>query len=185
VELGDLNLPVKVSDAINAALAAIGIVLPLAVTQGFVLILCVVALAYGIIKLRRREGTALLSVLIVAGFGLFAAGVGISWIDHGLHPLSGEVKGQVEVLGRSGPNRYSGLRAALLDFHGENIARETGIVDSTTGYFVLTFSPVFGDRPRLIRVIAPGCASQDFPLGQTRLREGSSFLLQYLCKDQR
>jgi len=81
VELGDLNLPVKVSDAINAALAAIGIVLPLAVTQGFVLILCVVALAYGIIKLRRREGTALLSVLIVAGFGLFAAGVGISWID--------------------------------------------------------------------------------------------------------
>lgn len=183
MELSDLNLPVKVSDAINTGLSGVGIVLPLAVTQGFVIILCLVALAYGVLKLRRQEGTALLSILIVAGFGLFASGVAISWVDQGLHPLPGEVKGQVQMVGRTGPNRYSGLRAALLDFHGDNIGRESGMVDSTTGYFLLTFTPVFGDWPRLIRITAPGCSPRDFPVGQTELREEKTFLLEYRCQD--
>ncbi|MEW6490292.1 MAG: hypothetical protein AB1578_20580, partial [Thermodesulfobacteriota bacterium] len=79
MELEDLNLPVKVADAVNAALAGVGVDLPLFFTQLAALALAVVALAYGIRKLRREGAGNLLGLLVVAGFGLFALGVLAAW----------------------------------------------------------------------------------------------------------
>jgi len=184
MELEDLNLPLKVADAVNAGLAGVGIDLPLFFTQFCVLILCILGLAYGVRKLRAEGVSNLLALLVVAGFGLFSLGVLAGWAETALFPLPGEVTGQVELT--PGPNapQLGQLRVSLLDSRGESVARETGAVDSRTGYFALTYASSFGERPRRVRVAAPGCPPLDLPLSKARLRAGAAVHLQYRCGEQ-
>lgn len=184
MELEDLNLPVKVADAVNAALSGVGVDLPLFFTQFAALALALAALAYGIRKLRREGAGSLLGLLVVAGFGLFALGVFAAWGESALFPLPGEVVGQVVLEpGGAGPPalRLDQLRVALLDSRGESVARESGAVDGRTGYFALTYAPAFGERPRTVRVSAPGCPPLDIAVSRAGLRAGAALYVSYPC----
>ncbi len=181
MELEDLNLPVKVADAVNAGLAAAGIDLPLFFTQLCILVLGLLGLGFGIRKLRAEGITNLLALLVVAGFGLLSLGVLAGWAETALRPLPGEVSGRVEVVPGPGAPTLAQVRVSLLDSRGESVARETGAVDSRTGYFALTHEPSFGERPRRLRVAAPGCEPLDLPLSKARLRAGAAVHVQYRC----
>jgi hypothetical protein len=184
MELDDLNLPVQVADAVNAALARVGVDLPLFFTQFAALVLSLLALAYGVRKLRKEGLGSLLGLLVVAGFGLFALGVLAAWGQGAFFPLPGEVTGQVALeWGGAGPPavRLDQVRVALLDSRGEDVARESGAVDGRTGYFFLTYAPAIGERPRAVRVSAPGCPPLDVALSRSRLRAGAALHLAYPC----
>lgn len=184
MELEDLNLPVKVADAVNRALSGVGVDLPLFFTQLAALVLSLLALAWGVRKLRQEGAGSLLGLFVVAGFGLFALGVLAAWGESAFFPLPGEVVGQVALApGGAGPPavRLDQLRVALLDSRGEEVARESGAVDGRTGYFLLTYAPAFGERPRAVRVSAPGCPPLDVSLSRARLRAGAALYLSYPC----
>lgn len=181
----DLNIPVEIANAINNALSAVGISLPLYVTQLFLLLLSLTAFIYGIKRLRIEGTKDLVGILVTVAFGLMSAGVAFSWVEAAVNPLSGEVTGQVKISDVTGAPPLTSVTVALLDFHGENVARERGIVDSRTGYFALTYAPVWGDRPRVLRITAPGCVPHDVPLDRVRLRMGSSLLIYYRCQGGR
>lgn len=184
MELEDLNLPVKVADAVNRALSGVGVDLPLFFTQFGALMLALLALAWGIRKLRQEGLGSLSGLLVVAGFGLFALGVLAGWGQGALSPLPGEVTGRVELIlaeNQPAPVRLDQVRVALLDSRGENVARESGGVDGRTGYFSLTYAPSFGERPRAVRVSAAGCRPLDVALSRTRLRAGAALHVSYPC----
>lgn len=163
-----------------------GISLPLYATQFFALLLSAVALVYYIRILRKEGAKNLTRPLVTVAFGLIAAGIAFSWVEAVVHPLSGEVSGQLEITDASGSPPLTAVRVALLDFHGENMARESGIVDSKTGYFALTYKSVFWDYPRTLRISAQGyCEPQVVPLERARLRMGSRLLIPFSCKDVR
>ena len=93
MEIDDLNLPVQIANAINAHLEAIGISLPLAVTQFFALVLCIAAMIYGILRLRKEGVKDLLGLLVVIDFGLCAGGITYAWAEHMLQPVRGMLEG--------------------------------------------------------------------------------------------
>jgi hypothetical protein len=181
MDVDQLNLPVQIADAINAQLAVVGIILPLAVTQFFTLVLCLAALAYGVFRLRKDGVKDLLGLLVVIGFGLFAAGITYAWVEHAVQPVRGSLAGQVDVLDRQDEARYQGMRVSLLDFRGDNVAHEAGFVDSRNGFFALTYEPVFADPPRTLRIEGPNCQPYDFALSRSKLASERPITVPYRC----
>lgn len=180
--LEGLNLPVEVTRQLTDGLATVGIQLPLAVTQLFLLVLSLAALVYGIRRLRREGASDLPALLLTVGFGLFVLGVLFAWGEELLYPLPGELSGRVERLDRQDVGRFEGVRVALLNGAGEKVSREMGILDDRTGLFVLHYAPVFADPPRTLRVTAPDCLPLNHPLQRSDLLQGSGFTISYRCQ---
>ena len=183
MDIDQLNLPVQVADAINAQLAAVGIVLPLVATQLFTLLLCLAALAYGVLRLRRDGIKNLLALLVVIGFGLFAVGIVYAWVEHVVQPVRGSLAGQINLLDGQDESGYRDMRVSLLNFRGESVAREAGYVDSRNGFFALSYSPVFADPPRSLRIEKPGCQPYDVSLSRSKLASDHSIAVPYRCAE--
>jgi hypothetical protein len=182
VTLDDVNLPVKLAELLAKGLGDVGMDLPLVAAQAFALVLYGAAFVWGLRKIRAEGSGKLVGWLVSVGFGLGMAGVVGGWAQAFVAPLPLRVTGQVELTGGAGSVRLADVRVQLLDFRGDNIALEPGIVDSRSGHFVLTHAREFGDRPRAIRVSAPGCADLDAPISRSRLRSGASFLVRFSCE---
>lgn len=181
MDVEQLNIPVQIANAINTQLAAIGITVPLAVTQFFTLALCIAALTYGVLRLRKEGVKDLLGLLVVVGFGLFSLGIAYAWGEHLLQPVRGALAGQIDVRDRQDDQRYTGMRVALLNHRGDRIAYEAGYVDSRNGFFALTYDVVFADPPRALRVEAPGCTTLEFPLTRSQLVRNRPLTVPYRC----
>ena len=181
MDVDQLNIPVQIANTINAQLAALGISVPLAVTQFFALALCIAALAYGILRLRKEGVKDLLGLLVVVGFGLFSLGIAYAWGEHYLQPLRGTLAGQIDVRDRQGDDKYTGMRVALLNYRGDSIAHEAGFVDSRNGFFALSYDVVLADPPRTLRIEAPDCDTLDFPLTRAKLLAERPVAVPYRC----
>lgn len=182
MELDDINLPVKVAELLARALAGIGLDLPLVVSQAFALVLYAAAVVWGVRRLRAGDPGKLTGWLVTVAFGLGILGVLAGWGQSLLSPLPTRVTGQVKLTAEDPDVALSDVRVELLDFRGQNIAREPGIVDSRSGFFVLTYRPEVGDRPRHIRAVAAGCAELLTPIGRSRLESEASFLVPFTCE---
>lgn len=184
MELEDINLPVKAAELLAKALNGIGLDLPLAFAQIFAFVLYAAAFVWGIKRIREEGFGKLAGWLVSVAFGLGMVGIVSGWTLNLMSPLPTRVTGQVR-LDRDGSGmRLSNVRVALLDFRGNTISKEPGIVDSESGFFALSYEQSFGDRPRSIRTVAPGCADQVTAIGRSRLKSGASFLVIYACEQK-
>ena len=182
MELDDINLPVKIAELLAKALAGVGLDLPLVLSQVFALALYGTACIWGLKKIRSEDHGKLTGWLVSVGFGLGILGVVAGWAQALIAPLPTRVTGQVEIIGDTPDLSLADIRVELLDFRGNNIALEPGIVDSQSGFFILSYAPEFGDRPRAIRTTAAACNDLDTPVGRTRLRSEASFLVRFTCE---
>jgi len=182
MELEDINLPVKTAELLAGALADVGLDLPLLASQAFAMMLYTAAFVWGVRKIRAEGADQLVGWLVGVAFGIGVLGVLAGWAQSLLAPLPPRVTGQVEIVGEAHGARLTDVRVELLDFRGNNIALEPGIVDSRSGFFALSYAPEFGDRPRAIRASASTCRELDTPVGRNRLRNEASFLIRFRCE---
>ncbi|MDH5258979.1 MAG: hypothetical protein OEX07_13275 [Gammaproteobacteria bacterium] len=173
MDFDDLDIPSKITEKITIGLSNIGVDVPMGLTQSFMLVLCLVAFGYGLMKLRKEGTKNLLGLLIVVGFGLYSAGIGYSWGNIFINPLPGELEGSVEFVKKQKGERqdaeYLGMRIELLDLKGESAGLTFGAVDSRSGRFIVKYIPAYFDYPRSLRIKSPGCKPQDLKLKRKTL----------------
>ncbi|MDH3327373.1 MAG: hypothetical protein OEM38_11750 [Gammaproteobacteria bacterium] len=173
MDFDDLDIPSKITEKITLGLSNIGVDVPMGLTQSFMLVLCLVAFGYGLMKLRKEGTKNLLGLLIVVGFGLYSAGIGYSWGNVFLNPLPGELEGSVEFVNTQGGERqdakFLAMRIELLDLKGESAGLTFGAVDSRNGRFIVKYIPAYFDYPRSLRIKSPGCKPQDLKLKRKAL----------------
>jgi len=172
MDLKELDIPSQITEEITLGLSKIGIDVPMGLTQGFMLILCLVAIIYGIKKLRKDGAKNLVAVLVVVGFGLYSLGITYSWTNIYLNPLPGELEGSVKIVSNNDDfddSKFLAMRIELLDLKGENAGLTFGAVDSRNGRFIVKYIPSFFDYPRSIRIHTPGCKTVDVKLKRLSL----------------
>ncbi|MDH5231522.1 MAG: hypothetical protein OEZ58_03685 [Gammaproteobacteria bacterium] len=173
MEFDDLDIPSKITEKITLGLSNIGIDVPMGLTQGFMLVLCLAAFTYGIMKLRKEGSSNLTALLIVIGFGLYSVGIAYSWGNVFLNPLPGELEGSVEIVKQNNTEQvdssYLAMRIELLDLKGESAGLTFGAVDSRSGRFIVKYMPAYFDYPRSLRIKSPGCMPQDIRLKRKAL----------------
>lgn len=178
MDFEDLDIPSKITEKVTVGLGNIGVDVPLGLTQTFMLILCLVAFAYGVRKLRKEGAKNLTGLLIVVGFGLYTIGIGYSWSNIFLNPLPGELEGRVELAklapGENPEAAFLAMRVELLDLKGENAGLTFGAVDSRSGRFIVKYHPAYFDYPRSLRIRSTGCKPQDLKLKRKTLYTVSS-----------
>lgn len=173
MEFEDLDIPSKITEQVTIGLANVGIDVPMGLTQGFLLVLSLLAFGYGLRKLKKEGTQNLTGLLIVAGFGLYSVGIGYSWANIYLNPLPGELEGSVEISSRTAGERldaqFLSMNVELLDLKGENAGLTFGAVDSRTGRFIVKYHADQFDYPRTLRISSPGCAPRELKLKRSAL----------------
>lgn len=156
-----LGLPGRLLEQVVQLLAGVGIDLPALLLQGFLLVLVLVALFFGLRQLHASwPEVGALPALVAGATTLLALGIVFGIAAQALLP--GQLVGRVQAVDLGGVN------VALLDFRGETIS-SGGSVDSVSGEFVAYYQPLWHGRARQLRLQAPGCKPRDHLIAKSRL----------------
>jgi hypothetical protein len=175
--LSVLDYPGQAFDKVSDLLGLVGIELSPLASQVILLTLTLVTLA-----VFRKHYWPLKSAQPMWAIGagalcIVAAGIVFSWGYLLINPLPDHVFGKVH------SRDLTGIRISLVDFRGDEIPTGSGAVDSVTGEFVLRYRAPFGDRPRSLIISKPHCADHEEPVSLAKLRAGSEFNVNYVCRE--
>jgi hypothetical protein len=74
------------------------------------------------------------------------------------------------------------MRVQVVDSIGLEMSTGGALVDDQNGEFVLRFRPVFGDRPRRLRIEQEGCAPEEVPIGRREWRSKRKVEVAFTCR---
>jgi hypothetical protein len=171
-----VDIPSKLLDGVVDAWAKIGVEFPLLVIQ-LSLLMLVLLLLYTLLRRMRKDlqNAGSFSLVTAGALGLMALGILFSFFQELFFPLPRDVGGKVKAAS------LHEVHVQLLDFRGHSISSNE-LVDSDNGAFSLPYQSTLRDRPRRLRVTAPGCEPQDFSLERTQLRAGSAIEVEFSCR---
>jgi hypothetical protein len=170
-----LDLPGQLLDTVIETLAKVGIELPALLLQLALLTFVLLGLCLALRQLLPNwHHPKPLSVLVASALAILVIGIGFGIVDQALLP--DRVAGQVV-----GPNLV-GLQVELLDFRGQQMSTGGGSVDTTSGEFVVYYSPVWNGRPRQLQITSSACQTQAYAMPVGVLRAGNSRSWDFPCR---
>jgi hypothetical protein len=168
-----LRPPGELLDFIVEELSKVGVDLPPLALQIFFLVLVCATLPAIWKRLRARKKADRLPLVAFIAMALIAVGVLLGLVDNLTMPR--------RVSGRVASDRLADVRVALLDFRDRTISMDAGVVDTSSGYFALHYSPLVNGRARKLRFTAAACKPQDAELSRAQLRAQSEVQWSFQC----
>ena len=174
--LNFLSWPTQVVNELRAMLAEFNVPLPAVLAQLLAIAVLMVVgwYLFGSAKSGERSIIRAASRAVLVGMVVGTLSIIVAWVDNTIAPRSHEI------VGRLASSNATDLQVDLLDYKSESLGPRVEV--DSSGAFVVSYTPVFADPPKALRIRVADCEERDQPLTRAHLL-GSEMTVQMKCDD--